>query len=693
MGVLSKSWWACIFVLALLLLAPVTSAAAEITFYFSHTTYSDTNDQTTYSYVLEVSDNSILEVDVSELTLSGMDGVLSQGDALMWRNAGYDDTSATWVFANDTQPWRTKYAYFDVVADSSLTEPGIIDYAVDAQEGRVGTVEGPVAISPRVVYPVSGTVYLDNDRSGGLYDPGSDEVLDGVAVTLLDSSGNTVATTTSNLGITDDGEQYIGNYRFGTVPPGEYTVVVAETATGPAGEVLPTTATEQAVTVVDAPVREVDFGYAPEQLFTISGTTFIDYNRDGVWDQPDEEPLSDVGVLQLVDDGGNVVAETFSAASPITGESGEYLGNYIFTDVPAGSYTVVAPETAGELGTLEITGVSEKPADVADAVVTGVDFGYLDPGYTQPAIVDVQGYVFFDFNRNGQMDDFELAFEGVGVTLSGDADQTEITDADGLAAFGEHSNGDYTMAVTDGGVYGLLQYWETTTAASYDFTIDADTESPVVRYFGYYPDVCKIIDGIRNCEITGDNHTIGFWKHNVVRAILRWSHGVQVTREDLLGYLSDVEDLGPYDDPFDLGDSPLRRALWYLHPAFSGNRPLQKLDRQLLAGELNWVSDFNSSMPEMERAILWYAEWVRNHDQDEAGAVASLLDVWNNLGNADCDGRDGHDGCDDPCDDENDADDDDDRRDRRRYRDHDDRRERRERHRWRDDDRRRHRRR
>ena len=44
----------------------------------------------------------------------------------------------------------------------------------------------------------------------------------------------------------------------------------------------------------------------------------------------------------------------------------------------------------------------------------------------------------------------------------------------------------------------------------------------------------------------------------------------------------------------------------------SGNCPFQKLDRQLLAAELNYVSGRNSSEPGLERALIWYAEYVRN---------------------------------------------------------------------------------
>jgi hypothetical protein len=48
---------------------------------------------------------------------------------------------------------------------------------------------------------------------------------------------------------------------------------------------------------------------------------------------------------------------------------------------------------------------------------------------------------------------------------------------------------------------------------------------------------------------------------------------------------------------------------------------------------LNYVSGYSSSEPALEGAILWYAEWVRNFSQSEAGELAAFIDLWNNLGN------------------------------------------------------------
>ncbi len=496
-----------------LVIGCIASAFGESDLYLAKTTYSAGNGRITYSYVLDVSDPGALVAGVSRMHMTGMAGVLAQGDALSWRNAGVTATSAQWLYEM-AGPF-TRFAYFDIIADGDVSEPGPVSYDV---EGEGGTAEGPVAKS------------------------------------------------------------------------------------------------------------------APATC-TVSGTVFIDWNRNGVYQPPDEDRLADVEV-ELLNDAGQVLATATSIADPILSGGGQYVGNYLFEDVPAGSYTVRAPLAVGNVDQLEITTAPEVAVVVADAPFTGVDFGYVDPNYQGPIDVEVLACVFFDVNRNGQFDAFELSLEEVGVTLTGGPSVVTLqTDGDGLADFGTHDEGDYSIAVTDGGGYGLLEYWTATPADSYDFAIDADTESPLVFYFGYYPDICTIVTAIGHCEITGTNNTIGFWKDNAKLAMQGRTKGAQVTSEALLQYLAAVEALGPYEEPFDLGDNTLWKAFWYLHPGLSGNSPLEKLDRHLLAAELNWVSGYSSSMPKLERVVLWWAEYVRNEDQGLAGRMAWFLDVWNNLGN------------------------------------------------------------
>ncbi|MGC9318772.1 MAG: SdrD B-like domain-containing protein [Armatimonadota bacterium] len=349
--------------------------------------YSTRSARAVYHYALYVSDSTALRAGEAHLHLRGMGGVLAQGDAPGWRNAGFTETSASWRFAQEVPDHMTRFAYFDVVADTSRTKPGPVQYEVETGDRPGGEVGGPVTASP------------------------------------------------------------------------------------------------------------------------------------------------------------------------------------------------------------------------------------------QPEVI---AYAFFDADRDGLFDDNEIGLSEVAVTLTGDATTTLDTDGDGLAEFGAQAEGSYSIEVTGDGGYGLFDYWTATTPTSQSFEIDAATESPVVVRFGFYP------EDIGDYEVIGANRSPGFWTHNVQQALKGRSNGTQVAAADLLGYLAEVEALGPYDEPFDLGDSKLEGAYSYLHPRGSRNSPMVRLYRQLLAAELNWVSGRTSSMPKLEAMVLWYGEYVANEDQAMAGTWAEVLDAWNN---------------------------------------------------------------
>ena len=628
-----------------LLTGAVTPALAQFdaSLRLAKTLYSASNNRITYSYELTVNDATARVAQQTTLHMSGMGGVLAQGDALYWRNAGFTEETADWVFVEPNPFPLTRY--FDIIADAGRTKTDLVDFDFDGDgdNDHSGTVAGPVPLAPPT-YQISGTTFVDSDGNGA-YESSVDDLLDGVTVGLLDGDGNVVATTIANGALHDGDGHYIGNYRFTDVPAGDYTVEVPPSVTTAEGTLNASTPITQAVTVADADVRGVDFGYVPEPTYTVSGTVFIDMDSNGDWDSGAEPRLQDV-MVELLDAEGNVIATAVSSLTPINGGGGEYLGAYLFEDVPAGSYTVRAPASAGDQDRYDTTTPTEVAVAVADTIVTEIDFGYVDT-YVEPTEVEVRAWVFFDANRNGVFDDSEMGFDGIDVTLCREAgDLTQQTDDDGFTDFGVQGLGDYCIEVTDGGEYGLLKYWTSTTGTSWEFTITEDTESPLDFYFGFYPSMCNIERDL-GTVITGCNHTIGFWKHNCLSAIWRKRCGVQVPSATLLGFLAAVEDLGPYDDPYDLGDCKLGRAYWYLHPRKSGNEPMDKLLRQLLAAELNWVSGFSSSMPGLEAAILWWGEWVANNDPSLAGRLADHIDRWNNLGNTSgCwDGDEYDDGC------------------------------------------------
>lgn len=581
------------------------------------------NGRTSYHYRLVVSDLSVLEAATSTLEMDGMDGVLAQGDAWFWGNAGVTASSAGWVYEGDST--TPIFSTFDISAASGQTTPGTVRYELKADVGKVGTVPGPLAVSAPDVYAISGTVYLDQ-QPDETFVCGADTAISGLVVELLNAGGDVISTTTSNTAIYDGG--YVGNYRFGELPAGSYTVRVPAVITTNGEEHVTVNGQLRSVSVVDASVNGVDFGYIPRQEYTVSGTVFMDGDANGLYEPSTEARLAGVQV-GLVDTEGDEVATT-SIADPIV-DGGTYLGNYVFEDVAAGTYTVVAPTVAGQTLSLELTTPATRPAIVADAPVTGLDFGYR-ASPPQPTEVRIRGYVFFDVNNNGTMEADELPLGGVEVGLSsGDDEATVDTDDEGAADFGEQPAGAYVLSRTGDGGYGLDGYWTPTTPESYELAVGDDVEGPLVRPFGYFPDFAAIQRGIRDGDITGGNRGIGFWKHNIHYAIWGEIYGTELSRVELLAFLAEVETLHLLE-PFDLGSDALAAAQWYLLPQMSGNTPEAKLLRHLLAAELNYVSGRGSSMPELEWALLWYGEYVANVSPDMSGTLKEVYDALNNLG-------------------------------------------------------------
>ncbi|MCP3996903.1 MAG: DUF11 domain-containing protein, partial [bacterium] len=143
---------------------------------------------------------------------------------------------------------------YDVVVDVTtlpagnvLTTPGTVNTGA-LESGDVFETADFGALLP--TYPISGTVWNDEDVDTVI--DGTEPLLGGVTVELLDDSNNVIATTVT---LAD------GSFSFPPVPDGNYTVSVDE-ATLPAGMSSTTGNNPEPITVAGAPVTDVDFGYA-----------------------------------------------------------------------------------------------------------------------------------------------------------------------------------------------------------------------------------------------------------------------------------------------------------------------------------------------------------------------------------------------------------------------------------------------
>ena len=290
---------------------------------------------------------------------------------------------------------------------------------------------------------IGDTVWLDADRDG-IIDAGEERIA-GVTLTLTGPNGTSTDVTDAN-----------GEYLFEGLLPGEYTVTVDET-TLPADVEQTfdddgTFTSNVSVTSIPAGGSDLDqdFGYAP-LLGSIGDFVWLDVNADG--DQAGEDGISGVTVTLTAPDGSTQTDTTNSA------------GLYLFTDLPAGTYTVTVDEAtlpAAVTQTFDADGLASANESVytlaADEDNRTQDFGYTPPAGT------IGDTVWLDADRDGIIDAGEERIAGVTLTLTGpNGTSTDVTDANGEYLFEGLPAGSYTVTVD-----------ETTLPADVEQTFDDD---------------------------------------------------------------------------------------------------------------------------------------------------------------------------------------------------------------------------
>jgi fimbrial isopeptide formation D2 family protein/uncharacterized repeat protein (TIGR01451 family) len=274
---------------------------------------------------------------------------------------------------------------------------------------------------------VSGIVWIDTDRDGTL-DSGESRRLGGVTITLRDSLGNVVSTTTT---LSD------GSYRFDNLPAGDYTI--EQTQPTGYGSSTPNTLN---VTVPLTGLTNQNFG---ETLSTLSGFVYVDSDDDGVFDAG-ESGIGGVTVT-LLDNLGNVVSTTLTLAD----------GSYRFENLLAGTYTIsetqplIYSDGQDSIGTIGGTLVSN---DVIGSIVLPAGTDGINYNFGELADAGLGDRVWLDRNGDGVQDAGEPGIGGVTVYLDLNnngvfdaGEPTTTTDVNGLYFFGGLAGGTYAVRV------------------------------------------------------------------------------------------------------------------------------------------------------------------------------------------------------------------------------------------------------
>jgi protocatechuate 3,4-dioxygenase beta subunit len=184
-----------------------------------------------------------------------------------------------------------------------------------------------------------------------------------------------------------------------------------------------------------------DFGFVSAPTGSIGDRVWFDANGNGIQDATETTPITGVSV-QLKNAAGTVIATTTTNAT----------GNYLFSGLVAGNYTVVFPisisgatVTTANVGAddnvdsdaSQVTGETGTISLAAGQNITNVDAGYC------PTILALGDRVYFDLNNNGVREATELGIEGLTVNLYKDNNNDNVADGPSIANTLTNATGNY----------------------------------------------------------------------------------------------------------------------------------------------------------------------------------------------------------------------------------------------------------
>lgn len=325
---------------------------------------------------------------------------------------GFTDIPVNFIFTTKNAAGSTADNNSDANTATGVTDvftltPGQVRLDIDAGlKNQVGSI--------------GDRVWNDTDGDG-IQDPGEVGVA-GVTVVLLNAAGQPIATTTTDA---------FGNYKFSGLLPGNYAVRI----TPPANYTL-SPKTQGGDTNLDSDFDPITYTTGTVSLAAGQNRTDIDAGLkftqpstasvgDRVWYDANANGNQDAGEAGV----SNVLVTLYNSSNvAVRSTYTDVNGNYLFTDVAPGTYTVgvsLPPAFVFTTNSGAVSGTTNSdivPATGRTASFTvnaGDQITYVDAGIKTQTSGNgsVGDYVWNDINKNGFQEPGEPGIPGVLVRL------------------------------------------------------------------------------------------------------------------------------------------------------------------------------------------------------------------------------------------------------------------------------------